>query len=114
MKAAILVAWLVTASSASASVDHPLMSKFNYSGFTAPEWIRNETCHIYANRVVIQRQFGAPGFDVTEERPITIGSTFQQTLNMAAQEELTSIPNGMCDAPSTLVVIYPNADADSK
>ncbi len=80
----------------------PIVTKTNSSGFTMADFIRNETCELYADRVVITKSYGLD-HTITETRMIDLAGDIMALLQEAADDELTQSPNFLCDAPGTLI-----------
>ncbi len=82
-----------------------LVTKSNASGFTPPEWVRSETCEVFADRVEITKQMGMgeKGVRLNETRKVKLTGNLEQLVAQVAKEELTEKENGLCDGPSTTI-----------
>lgn len=79
----------------------PRLVKETRSGFTLPEFTRNESCEIFADRVVITIQQGAKNeVRTVETKTISVeGDTFGLVRAVSKSPTLTS--SGPVDGPST-------------
>jgi hypothetical protein len=87
--------------------DHPtaeqaLLTKTNFPGFQPAFSIRTEHCELFADRVVITRQFGLT-HGIRETRQIQLFADLKLLIAEAAAEELKSNANSLCDGPGTVV-----------
>ena len=86
--------------------------KQSYAGFVAPDYIRNEKCELYADHVVITKDFG-PDNSLVERRAITLTGDVGALIERATGETVTSTPNLICDGPSTTILTYRGGDGDT-
>lgn len=100
-----LIAIVFAVSSVSAFADQVIVTKSNHTGFTAPQYARNETCTVYTDRVVVTKYLGrdANGVKLEETTPIELSGNIEGLLAAAADEKVEQKDNGLCDGPSTLI-----------
>src|SRR5262249_45530934 len=79
-----------------------LITKTNFPGFTPAFAIRTENCELFADRVVITRQFGLE-HGIRETRQIELFASIDKLIAEAAAESVVSTPNFLCDGPGTVV-----------
>jgi hypothetical protein len=93
--------------------ESPLVTKRSGGGFAPREYVRFESCEVYLDRVVISRQLGfdAAGFEVKEERKISLSEGIQVALKQARTEKLEEKPNNLCDAPTTSIYLGSDENA---
>src|SRR5262245_39391900 len=98
----IVLAFLVLASTAVAATP-PLISKRSQTGFVMADFSRQETCEVYADRVVIVKSYGAgPGsFRQREQREISLSHGIRTAIARALAEPVEESENGFCDGPTT-------------
>lgn len=85
----------------------PLIEKSSGGGYTPPEWQKFESCTLFADKVVIEHDYGVDekkAVKVTREEKVSIAGAIQDLLLKASQEKEVRTQNGLCDAPSTAVV----------
>ncbi len=82
-------------------IELPLITKSSGSGFVMFDFIRNETCEVFADRVVVNKSFG--GLTVVETHLINLVGDIQAVLSSAKADELTETDNFLCDAPGTFI-----------
>jgi hypothetical protein len=89
----------------------PLIVKHSQSGFTPPEYRREETCEVYANRVVIVREYGSGdgSFEQREVRAISLSRGVNAALRKALAEPLEETGGNVCDGPTVQITIGPLA-----
>lgn len=87
----------------------PLIVKSSGGGYTPPEWQRYESCQLYRDHVVITKAYGlANGSSVklSHEVKITLDAGIDTLLASASKEKEVRSPNGLCDAPATMVTMH--------
>lgn len=107
MKYACAFLGLLSLPLAASAVDSPILTKRSGGGFAPPQYVRVESCEVYLDRVVISRQLGfdPAGFEVKEERKISLSKGIEVALKQARSEKLEEKPNNLCDAPTTTVTL---------
>lgn len=100
--AIILASTLFSAGSAFASNIEPVLVKTSFSGFVAPMWVREETCELYRDGLIVSRSYGADVSAKTKEaRPVILSGKVDELIQKASMEQLVAKQNNVCDGPST-------------
>ena len=102
-----MTALTLVSSSAFARFNGPILVKTSGGGFTPPEWSMNETCEVFATKVVITRTYGQGELVAKEVRPLSLTGTsgLAGLAAKAAVETLDQQENNLCDAPGTSIYI---------
>jgi hypothetical protein len=80
------------------------MRKSSSSGFVPPQYVQNESCNFYSDRVEVSRTWGT--LTTTEIFKIeTIGS-ISSLVDAALLEPVRNVENGLCDGPSTSTAAF--------
>ncbi|SMF63155.1 hypothetical protein [Pseudobacteriovorax antillogorgiicola] len=95
----------------SVAVGQALITKSNDSGYTLPEYVRNETCSVFTNRVVITKRYGGfndKSFVTREVKRLNVSEGIRNILSLSQEEMLNKKPNLLCDAPTTRISMSVN------
>ena len=108
-----IISVLFIAPALTLAAESPILIKRSGGGHAPREYVRFETCEVFLDRVVISRQLGydAAGFEVKEERKISLTNGIHVALQQARTEKLEEKPNNMCDAPTTSILLGSAEDA---
>ncbi len=100
----IMISLMVLIGSLAFADVKPLLTKSSGGGFTHPDYVRYEGCELYADRVVITKRYGSEsGFELKEERKITLSGDIDVTIKKAFNEKIEEKENGLCDGPVTSI-----------
>lgn len=88
--------------------DRPLVVKSSGPGFTFAEAVRSETCTVYRNRVIIEKQFGGGEnrFETTQIVLHSVSDGIDSVIKKSAAEHLEVGSNYICDLPSTSIYSF--------
>ncbi len=91
--------------SAPAFAEGVYIIKSSHSGFTPPEYVRHESCEVFADRVVIRRQTGAgeASVETVETKQLSVSVGIAKVIAKVTQEPVVDRENGLCDGPGTHV-----------
>ena len=82
----------------------PLVVKSNSPGYALANMARSETCELFKDKIVIQRQYGLGNPDeikIKQELPLVLDGDIELLIEHAAAENEIRRPNNFCDAPET-------------
>lgn len=83
------------------AADLPLLVKFSGTGFVPRNWARTEKCEIFANHVVVTKTYGEAV--VSYELPFSSDEALVDMIQLASQEQIEEVDNGLCDGPATYI-----------
>lgn len=101
----LIVATLgASAAQAARSGSLPLLRLTNTSGLVPAAYVKSETCDIYADGVIITRQYGSPvRANFVEKKTIVLTGEIAQLIEEASKEKLENMEPMPCDGPSSSI-----------